>query len=234
MKTPLLRISDRLYDDGAAKYGTLPGLLVLATIATGTVDGVSYLGLHHIFVANMTGNVVFLGFALAGAEGLTVWAPVLAIGAFIVGARLETLLARRIEGNPAKRLSRAVGMHALFVAAALAVSIAGDPARTGIQATLILLLGCGMGFQNGVVRKLALPDLTTTVLTMTVTGLAADRAGKATLRRVLSIACILAGAFSGAWLYLHHGVSGALTLALVLLGVIAVLAALRPAAEATA
>ena len=70
-KTALLRISDRLYDGGAAKHGTLPGLLVLATIATGAVDGVSYLGLHHIFVANMTGNVVFFGFALAGAQGLT-------------------------------------------------------------------------------------------------------------------------------------------------------------------
>lgn len=114
MKTLLLRIADRLYDDGAAKYGTLPGLLVLATVATGAVDGVSYLGLHHIFVANMTGNVVFFGFALAGAQGLTVWAPALAIGAFVVGARMETLLARRIEGVPAERLFRAVGMHAAF------------------------------------------------------------------------------------------------------------------------
>lgn len=223
-KTALLRVADRLYDDGAARHGTLPGLLVLATIATGAVDGVSYLGLHHIFVANMTGNVVFFGFALAGAQGLTVWAPALAIGAFIVGARLETLLARRIEGDPPRRLFRAVGMHTLFIAVALTVSIVGDPARTGIQAALILLLGCGMGFQNGVVRKLALPDLTTTVLTMTVTGLAADKPGKAMLRRVLSIVCILIGALSGAWLFLHHGVPAALTLALVLLGVITFLA----------
>jgi uncharacterized membrane protein YoaK (UPF0700 family) len=226
VKTVLLRFADRLYDDGAAKHGTLPGLLVLATIATGAVDGVSYLGLHHIFVANMTGNVVFFGFALAGAQGLTVWAPALAIGAFIVGARLETLFAKRIEGVPAKRLFRAVGMHALFLAAALVVSIVGDPAKTPIQATLILLLGCGMGFQNGVVRKLALPDLTTTVLTMTVAGLAADRDGKATLRRLLSIGCILLGALCGAWLFLHHGVSAALTSSFVLLVVITGLARL--------
>jgi uncharacterized membrane protein YoaK (UPF0700 family) len=226
VKSALLRVSDRLYDDGAADHGTLPPLLVLATVVTGVVDGVSYLGLHHIFVANMTGNVAFFGFALAGAQGLTLWAPALAVSAFVLGARLETRFARQVEGDRSRRLFRAAVMHLLFVAAAVVVSVLGDPAHTRIQAGLIVLLGCGMGFQNGVVRKIALPDLTTTVLTLTVTGLAADTRGKATVRRLLSISCILLGALSGAWLYLRHGVSGALTLAAVLLGLIAVLARL--------
>jgi uncharacterized membrane protein YoaK (UPF0700 family) len=36
------------------------------TVVTGLVDALSYLALGHVFVGNMTGNVVFLGFALAG------------------------------------------------------------------------------------------------------------------------------------------------------------------------
>jgi hypothetical protein len=51
------------------RHGPLPPLLLTLTVVTGLVDAVSYLGLGHVFVANMTGNVVFLGFALAGATG---------------------------------------------------------------------------------------------------------------------------------------------------------------------
>ena len=45
--------------------------MLVLTILTGVVDAASYLKLGHVFVANMTGNVVFLGFALAGAHGLS-------------------------------------------------------------------------------------------------------------------------------------------------------------------
>ena len=39
---------------------------------------------------------------------------------------------------------------------------------------LISLLGAAMGAQNAIARRIAVPDLTTTVLTLTVTGLVAD------------------------------------------------------------
>ena len=51
--------------------GSLLPLLVVLTVVTGLVDAVSYLKLGHVFVANMTGNIVFLGFAVAGAEGFS-------------------------------------------------------------------------------------------------------------------------------------------------------------------
>jgi uncharacterized membrane protein YoaK (UPF0700 family) len=37
--------------------------LVLLTFATGIVDAISLLILGHVFVANMTGNTIFLWFA---------------------------------------------------------------------------------------------------------------------------------------------------------------------------
>ena len=222
MKAALLRLSDRLYDDGAAEYGVLPAPLIVATLVTGVVDAVSYLALGHIFVANMTGNVVFLGFAVAGAKGLTVWAPALAIACFAAGAFGETRLARLARRTPVddrRRLARAVGAHAVFVTAALLIAALEDDTKTATHAQLIAILAFGFGVQNAVVRKLAVPDLTTTVLTMTVTGLAADPFGKPTVRRLLSLGCMLAGALCGGLLVLHESVSAALGLALVLLAV---------------
>src|SRR5213078_4299680 len=49
------------------------------TFVTGVIDAVSFLGLGHVFTANMTGNVVLLGFAVAGASGLSVARAVLSL-----------------------------------------------------------------------------------------------------------------------------------------------------------
>ncbi len=45
--------------------------LLILTFSTGLIDAVSFLGLGHVFTANMTGNIVFLGFAVAGTPGLS-------------------------------------------------------------------------------------------------------------------------------------------------------------------
>ncbi|MFD6186005.1 YoaK family protein [Streptomyces goshikiensis] len=131
----------------------------------------SYLGLGHVFVANMTGNVVFLGFALAGAQGLSAPASITALGAFLggafVGGRLHVRLGTH-RGRAAHRRPRgtsAVGGRDVVVAAA-----GGDKVTSGVQYMLIVLLAMGMGVQNAVVRRLGVPDLTTTVLTLTLTG----------------------------------------------------------------
>ena len=76
------------------RHGPLAPMLVGLTILTGVVDAVSYLTLGHVFVANMTGNVVFVGFALAGASGLSAPASLAALGAFLVGAMLGGRLGR--------------------------------------------------------------------------------------------------------------------------------------------
>jgi uncharacterized membrane protein YoaK (UPF0700 family) len=227
VKAALLRLSDRLYDGGAAKYGVLPAPLIAATLVTGVVDAVCYLALGHIFVANMTGNVVFLGFALAGAKGLTVWAPCLAIACFAAGAWTETRLARRSPGGTDHhRLANAIASHAGFVTVALFIAALEDDGKTATHVQLIAILAYGFGLQNAVVRKVGVPDLTTTVLTMTVTGLAADPLGTPTVRRLLSLGCIFLGALFGGLLVLHQSISAALGLALALLVVSAALARL--------
>jgi uncharacterized membrane protein YoaK (UPF0700 family) len=91
------------------------------------------------------------------------------------------------------------------------------------------VLAVGTGMQNAVVRHLAVPDMTTTVLTMTLTGIAADiRAGKpsaAFARRLLAVATMLAGAVGGAELVLHVGVTTALGSAAAVLAIVSAAAA---------
>lgn len=69
MTTFLAELRQTIVPEKHSKQGPLPPLLLALTLVTGLVDAFSYLILGHVFVANMTGNVVLLGFALAGAPG---------------------------------------------------------------------------------------------------------------------------------------------------------------------
>ncbi|MEU3060611.1 YoaK family protein [Streptomyces subrutilus] len=197
-------------------HGVLPPLLVLLTFVSGLVDAVSYLGLDHAFVANMTGNVVLLGFAVAGDRSLSVPATLLSLGAFVAGALAA---GRLLPGRRARRVfGPLVGVQAALVACALALT-AGGAGRLAV----IALLAVGMGLQNAVVHRLGVPDLTTTVVTRTLTGLAADPWGAASVRRLVSVAALACGALCGGLLMLRHGSRWALLAAVVLLAWVAVL-----------
>lgn len=202
-------------------HGPLPSLMLVLTVLTGVVDAVSILSLGRVFVANMTGNVVFVGFALAGARGFSLSASLSALAGFLVGAALGGARVRRADAHRG-RLTAAVAGSELglvliaLLAAAGTGSHPGSAARDGIAG----LLALAMGMQNAVVRQLKVFDLTTTVLTMTLTGIAADlrqRDRFAILRRGLAVAAMLAGAVAGALLVLDVSYVAALGLAALLL-----------------
>ena len=111
----------------------------------------------------------------------------------------------------------------------IAVAVAHGEVTSPVRYTLIVLLGIAMGMQNAVARRLGVPDLTTTVLTLTLTGLAADSspAGGATPRpgrRILSVLAMFLGALVGALLLRHAELLFILGLALLLLVVTSVAA----------
>src|SRR4051812_35232094 len=89
----------RLVADPA--HGPLPALLLVLTVLAGVVDAVSILSLGRVFVANMTGNIVFVGFALAGAPGFSLAASLSALGGFLVGAGVGGLSADPLRPHPA-------------------------------------------------------------------------------------------------------------------------------------
>src|SRR6202522_952164 len=191
-----------------SKDGLLPPLLVALTGVTGLVDAFSYLVLGHVFVANMTGNVVFLGFALAGVPGFSVLASLAAVAFFALGALIGGKLGSRHSDHRARLHSSAAASQALFLAVSVILAAAGSPVTTGYRYALIAVLGISMGIQNASARKIAVPDLTTTVLTLTITGIAADSAlaggsGSKAGRRLLAVATMLVGAIVGAVLFRH-------------------------------
>lgn len=183
----------------------LPAALLAMTVATGLVDAASFLGLGRVFTANMTGNVVFIALALAGVPDLSLPRALTALGAFMAGAIAGGRLMRRATAPAAPARLGFTLEVALLVAAALAA--AGSGAGSSVDArgvyALIVLTALAMGIRNAVVHKLAVPDLTTTVLTLTITGLAADSplaggTGPRWKRRVASVVAMLVGAGAGA------------------------------------
>lgn len=198
-------------------------LLILLTTVTGVVDAVSYIALGHVFVANMTGNVVFLGFALAGAPGLSAPASIAALGAFLLGAIAGGRIASRYGTHRGRQLRTATAIAVLpALLAVIVAAIVGQPVSGGARYALIVPLGIAMGIQNATARRLAVPDLTTTVLTLTLTGVAADSRlaggpGGHPARRLISVGAMFAGALLGAVLVVEANLVFPLSIAVVLL-----------------
>src|SRR5579859_1812128 len=197
----------------ATNRATMIALFAL-TFSTGLIDAVSFISLGHVFTANMTGNIVLLGFAVGGATGLSAARSSASLLAFMAGALFGGMInVRHSDWTQMRLLKLAIEIEAilLLLATSFAAS-AGTKAEISSSLTyaLIVLMALAMGVRNAVVRKLAVPDLTTTVLTLTVTGIASDSslAGGANPRwrnRVTAVIAMFAGAAAGAML-LHYGV----------------------------
>lgn len=208
----------------AGPDGPLPALLLPMTFVTGLVDAFSYLLLSHVFVANMTGNVVFLAFSFGGAQGFIWWASLLAIGAFGLGAFGGGHFARRYDAHRGDLLALAAAVQTVFLASSWVLALLLErPYESGALALLVCLLGVAMGMQNAAARALAVPDLTTTVLTLTVTGIFADRLGVRRIpRRLLSLTSMFLGAMVGALLVLVEVGEVALLLAALILAAVGI------------
>jgi uncharacterized membrane protein YoaK (UPF0700 family) len=187
---------------GSLRHPLTRALLVL-TLTTGLVDAVSYLGLGRVFTANMTGNIVLLGFGIAGSGGLPVVAPLVSLAAFLIGSGAGGVLARRLESRHAQHMARALGLEVSLIGAAAVVAAVTDVRPYALSGDVVIaMLALGMGIRNATVRRLAVPDLTTTVLTMTLTGLAADArsaggSGQGSARRTAAVLAISPAQWSG-------------------------------------
>jgi uncharacterized membrane protein YoaK (UPF0700 family) len=227
-------IAETLRPRRGDKDGLLPPLFLALTFVTGVVDATSYLRLGHVFVANMTGNVVFLGFGIAGATGISVLASLTALASFLVGSAIGGRIAVASGDERHRRLRLALGVQTALVAtAAVVAAFAGRHVAADARYPLIALLSVAMGVQNAAARKLAVADLTTTVLTMTLVGVAADSTlaggnGAKLGRRGLSVAAMLLGALAGGLLALRVDNVAPLGLVAAVLVVDVLLATLDP------
>lgn len=198
--------------------------MLALTFSTGVIDAVGYLGLDRVFTGNMTGNVVILGMALTGADDLPVLGPALALAGFMAGAAVGGRVLRHAAPGWTGRTSSLLAAVGAVMAAVggLLLTFSSELDHVSTIATTTVL-GAAMGVQAATARFLAVKDVTTVVVTSTITGLAADSAfgsgqGGGSARRATAIALILLGALVGAAvLELHPGagvlLSAAITLA---------------------
>ncbi|HEY1727208.1 MAG TPA: YoaK family protein [Candidatus Baltobacteraceae bacterium] len=202
------------------EHGPLPTLLGLLTLITGFIDAVTYINYGHVFVANMTGNVVLLGFAIAGSHDISIVGSLLAVAGFLVGALAGGVFNERLGQHRGNLLARSSLAKVMLLLTATLCAIFGVSPYA-----IIPLLGITMGMQNAVTRKLAIPDITTTVLTMTLTGIMADSSlagGKnpRLARRLSAVVTMFAGALAGASIVLYLGIPFALAGATTIMAIV--------------
>jgi uncharacterized membrane protein YoaK (UPF0700 family) len=216
----------RLRDDQPTMHLVM---MLTLTFSTGIVDAVGYLGLDRVFTANMTGNVVILGMAIAQAGGLPILGPVLALATFLLGAAVGGRLMRGARVGWSGRSTITFSSTGVLLVGLGAASLFAPPeAGTPWGYAVTGLLGLAMGLQAASARRLAVADVTTIVVTSTIVGLASDSRiaggdGARAPRRVLAVLAILAGAAAGALLLTVHigvgmAVAGGLTMLVALAG----------------
>ncbi|MER6997255.1 YoaK family protein [Streptomyces sp. NPDC000410] len=203
------------------RASALTSAMVALTLVTGMVEAVSFLALGPAFTAVQTGNTLFLAFALGGADfmGLSVAAPLASLLGFTVGA----LLGARFESHE-DVLGHRWLLTALYLEAVL-LGIAGLVAQWGVERagqpltgrhyTAVALVALAMGLRNVTTIRAGVPDVSTTVVTRTLTALiGGSPLGHDTRipsgarhegRRAASIGAMFGGGLMGGWM-LHEGV----------------------------
>ncbi|MGI9126196.1 MAG: YoaK family protein, partial [Mycobacterium sp.] len=88
--------------DSPVSYRLTVAALLMLTFATGLVDSISVLVLGHVFVANMTGNVIFLGFWFVPHSGVDLTAAVVAFVSFLTGTVIGGRFVRHL-GHEVRR-----------------------------------------------------------------------------------------------------------------------------------
>ena len=178
--------------------------LLLLTFSTGIVDAVSVLVLGHVFVANMTGNVIFLGFWFAPRTVVDMTAALVAFVSFVAGAVLGGRLARHLDDDVRRWLTVALGIE-VVVLVALSILTGTGVLDYHDNTKLLLIAGLAVTFgsQSATARQFGIQELSTTVLTSTIVGIGFDSrlAGGTGQREKLRYSVVLtmcAGAMVGA------------------------------------
>jgi uncharacterized membrane protein YoaK (UPF0700 family) len=206
-------------------------LLLALTVAAGSADAVSYLGLGRVFTANMTGNLVLLGVAIGQGQVAASLRSVIAFACFgmgvLVGAR-ATERSTETAVWPTSVTLVVVAELGLLVAFTAGWEIAGDRPTVLALDVLIALSAGAMGMQTAAARRLSVAGVATTFVTGTLTSLIAELASVGpdwarSRRWAATLACIVIGAAAGAALFIAWR-PGAPLVAMLVVGIVTALA----------
>ena len=210
-------------------------LLTLAlSVTTGFVDAIGVLAMGQVFLANMAGNLVFLGFAFAGSPAFDAQLLAFSLGGFVVGV----LVAGIVAGFPAARSLRHTLLVAGFVEGSMLAAGAAIAVSSGVEVgdyvprpelcAIIFLTALAMGLRTGTVRRIGFPELAPTVLTLAMSGLAPGSLSSRRSHRIICTGTMFAGALVGAVMVLRDGLATALLVAAALIVSATVMAVTHP------
>jgi uncharacterized membrane protein YoaK (UPF0700 family) len=178
--------------------------LLLLTFATGLADAISILVLGHVFVANMTGNVIFLGFWLAPKTSIDLTAVVVALPTFVCTTIVSGRLLRHFGERTRPWITTVLATEiALLVTLSILAGTGVLGYHDNTKLIMIGLLAVTFGLQHSSARQFGIQELSTTVLTSTIVSLGLDShlAGGTGAREKLRFSVVVtmcAGAFLGA------------------------------------
>jgi uncharacterized membrane protein YoaK (UPF0700 family) len=198
---------------GAVAVTTRDALLAGLTFSSGAVDAIAFLALGKVFTAFQTGNLVFLGLGIAGADGHHVVRPALSLVCFAAGVLLGTrIVGRAHRTGPvwAGRVSAALSVGLLAEAAFAVVwaSTSGHPGSASTDA-LLAMSALAMGLQSAAMLSLGVTGVFTTAATATVMRLMRDAADPRTApagersRFAAVLVALVAGATVGGLMLIH-------------------------------
>jgi uncharacterized membrane protein YoaK (UPF0700 family) len=142
-------------------------LLILLTGSAGSIDAAVFLK-SHVFTANMSGNTVLLGLGLARVQSISVGNTLFALCGFCLGAVIATLIVQPLvtKRGWSHKVNQALSLAAfLLLAGGFAASL---PGRYAVPAT-IAAVAAAMGIQSASAQHLAVPGVSTNVITSTLT-----------------------------------------------------------------
>jgi uncharacterized membrane protein YoaK (UPF0700 family) len=198
--------SEEVFEAPPGLEGLLPKALLALTFVTGVVEAIAFLELGQVFTAMMTGNVLFLGFGVAGAEGSSALPPIVSLGTFVVGGTVGGLLAARWPRRRGRELTAGVALEVALLGAA-ALLAATLSVQEGESAALLVIgiMAFAMGARNTIVRRMGVTELPTNIVFV---ALASFQAGTSMtgaspehlVPRLAAVATMLLGATAGALL----------------------------------
>jgi uncharacterized membrane protein YoaK (UPF0700 family) len=184
------------------RVGVRDALLVLLTIASGAVDAVCFFGLGEVFTSVMTGNLVLLGLAAGQGEASEAMRAGVAVAGYIVAAFVVARwLPHATESDPwpTRITFVATGEWVLQAAVAGVWVVVGAAPSPPVALGLIVAYSLAMGSQSAIARALAVPGVTTTYVTGTLTGVLGDLGRRdsdrwSKIHRIAVVAAVLVGA----------------------------------------
>jgi uncharacterized membrane protein YoaK (UPF0700 family) len=185
-------------------------LMMTLTVVTGALDAVGYLGLDRVFTGNMTGNVVILGMGIAAEEGLPVAGPMIALIGYVLGAAMVGRLIRgRVRAWSAVVSTTILVNAAVLAGVATVLLLVPIPGQSWGGIAAAATIAVVMGAQASIARFLAVTDMTTVVVTSTITSYASETLFKGGLswfthRRLWAVVAIFAGALAGGLMIKLH------------------------------